>query len=129
MLNGESYKSQVFYKYRIIFLHAIDVNGNTYLHLAADGNHSEVCDLLLKYDTEISTLLNKKDETARDIANKKDCQNVLNVLKTQYDREGMFFIFLVILIKLYYLMNCFVFTFLNIELSYQISVQTFMKYN
>ena len=88
-----------------------------------------MCELLLKYDTEISTLLNKKDETARDIANKKDCQNVLNVLKTQYDREGMFFIFLVILIKLYYLMNCFVFTFLNIELSYQISVQTFMKYN
>ena len=105
VLNGESYKSQVFYKYRIIFLHAIDVNGNTYLHLAADGNHSEVCDLLLKYDTEISTLLDKKDETARDTANKKDCQNVLNVLKTQYDREGLFFIFLVILIKLFYFMN------------------------
>ena len=34
-LIGESYMSQVFYKYNTIFLHAMDNDGNTYLHLAA----------------------------------------------------------------------------------------------
>ena len=60
MLNGKSYWNEVFYQCKTIFLHAMDVNGNTYLHLAADGNNSEVCELLLKYDTEVITLLNKK---------------------------------------------------------------------
>ena len=34
-LIGESYMSQVFYKYNTVFLHAMDNDGNTYLHLAA----------------------------------------------------------------------------------------------
>ena len=93
MLNGKSYWSEVFYQYKTIFLHAMDVNGNTYLHLAADGNNSEVCELLLKYDTEVITLLNKKDESARDIAKKNDYIDVLNVLKRHYDRTGLLFYF------------------------------------
>ena len=71
----------------------MDVNGNTYLHLTADGNNSEVCELLLKYDTEVITLLNKKDESARDIAKKNDYIDVLNVLKRHYDRTGLLFYF------------------------------------
>ena len=59
-LIGQSYMSQVFYKYNTIFLHAMDNDGNTYLHLAAGGNQAKVCELLLKYDTEIITLLIKK---------------------------------------------------------------------
>ena len=90
VLYGNIYKSQVFYKYNIIFLHSMDVNGNTCLHLAADGNQSKICEMLLKYDTDIITLLNKNDETARDVAIKKYHQNVLNALKVQYDRVGMF---------------------------------------
>ena len=92
-LKGQSYWSEVFYKYKTIFLHAMDVNRNTYLHLAADGNQSEVCKLLLKYDTEVITLLNKKDESARDIAKKNDYIDVLNALKRHYDRTGILFYF------------------------------------
>ena len=92
-LNGQSYWSEVFYKYKTIFLHAMDVNGNTYLHLAADGNQSEVCKLLLKYDTEVITLLNKKDESARYIAKKNDYINVLNALKYHYERTGVLIYF------------------------------------
>ena len=90
VLNGKSYTSQVFYKYNTIFLHAMDINGNTYLHLAANGNQNKICELLLRHSTEITTLLNKKDETARDIAKKNDYNEVLNVLKAQYDKTGMF---------------------------------------
>ena len=90
-LNGKFYRSQVFYKYKTIFLHAMDADGNTYLHLAAAGNFPKVCKLLLEYDTEFTTLLNKKDKTARDIAMEKDYKDVLNILKAQYDREGMIF--------------------------------------
>ena len=74
-----------------IFLHAMNSDGNTYLHLAANGNHSEVCKLLLKNDTEITNLLNKNDETARDIAKKNGYKDVLNALKAQFDRAGMFY--------------------------------------
>ena len=94
-LNGKSYRSQVFYKYSTIVLHAMNSDGNTYLHLAANGNHSKVCKLLLKIDTEVTNLLNKNDETARDIAKKNGYKDVLNALKAQFDRAGMFdFIYL-----------------------------------
>ena len=72
----------------------MDNDGNTYLHLAAFGNHANVCELLLKYDTEFITLLNKKDKTARNIAQEKNYKDVLVVLKPEYDRRGMFFRFL-----------------------------------
>ena len=88
---GIYYSSQIFYKYNTIFLHAMDVNGNTYLHLAAEGKNSKVCELLLKYDTEIITLLNKRDETSMNIAEDNCDQNVLNTLKAEYDRAGMLF--------------------------------------
>ena len=55
ILNGKFYSSQVFYKYKKIFLHAMDIDGNTYLHLAAQGNQAEICEIFLKYDTEIIT--------------------------------------------------------------------------
>ena len=87
---GKSYRSQIFYKYNTIFLHAMDTDGNTYLHLAADGNQSKVCEILLKYDSEIIFLLNKKDESARDIAMKNGYKDVLKALKVEYDRAGMF---------------------------------------
>ena len=90
MLNGKYYKTQVFYKYSTIFLHAMDNHGNTYLNLASEGNQSEVCGLLLKYDTEILFLLNKDDKTAREIAKEKSHKDVLNILKESYDRGGMF---------------------------------------
>ena len=90
-LNGISYKSQIFYKYSTIFLHAMDVDGNTYLHLAAKGNHAKVCELLLRYDTEILTLLNKKDETAMEIAKNNTHREVLNAMKAEYERKGMVF--------------------------------------
>ena len=90
-LNGKSYSSQVFYKYKAIFLHAMDVDGNTYLNLAAKGNEAKVCELLLRYDTEIITLSNKEDKTAKDIAKDKGHKNVLNVLKAEYERSGTFF--------------------------------------
>ena len=90
-LNGKSYRSQVFYKYKIIFLHAMDVDGNTYLHLAAKGNQTNVCQLLLKYDTEIISLLNKEDKTAREIAKDNGHKEVSNALKVEYERAGLFF--------------------------------------
>ena len=106
-LNGKSYKSHVFYKYNTIFLHAMDVDGNTYLHLAADGNQPKVCKVLLKYDTELTTLLNKKDETARDIAKKDDYKDVLNTLKVRYDRTGrLSYLLLLLLLLLYVLKRC-----------------------
>ena len=37
VLYGNIYKSQIFYKYNTIFLHAMNVDGNTCLHLAANG--------------------------------------------------------------------------------------------
>ena len=80
--------SEVFYKYSAIFFHAMDADGNTYLHLAADGNQSNVCELLLKYDTGYINLCNKNDETARDIAKKKNHKDVLRSLKAHYDRTG-----------------------------------------
>ena len=72
----------------------MDNEGNTYLHLAAVGNQVKVCELLLKYDTDVITLLNKKDETARNIAQKRSHKDVLRVLKAEYDRTGMFLGFL-----------------------------------
>ena len=98
-LIGKSYTSQVFYKYNTIFLHAMDNDGNTYLHLATGGNQAKVCELLLKYDTEVITLLNKKDETAREIAEQKNHGEVLTLLKAEYDRAGMFFEVFVTLIQ------------------------------
>ena len=92
-LNGKSYSSQVFYKYDTIFLHAMDDKGNTYLHLAAEGNHAKICELLLRYDTEIITLLNKKDKTARNIAKNNDHGDVLNALEAEYERKGITFYF------------------------------------
>ena len=88
VLNGKYYRSQIFYKYSTIFLHAMNVDGNTYLHLAAEENHTRICELLLEYDTEIITVLNKNDESARDIAEYKQHKNVSNALKAEYDREG-----------------------------------------
>ena len=88
-LNGKFYRSQVFYKYKTIFLHAMDKDGNTYIHLAAVGNQANVCELLLKNDTEIITLLNRKDKTARDIPKDNSHSDVSNVLKAEYDRIGM----------------------------------------
>ena len=93
-LYGQSYRSKIFYEYNQIFFHAMDVDGNTYLHLAADGNHSKVCEILLNYDIEVITLLNKNDETARDIAKKNGYEDVLKVLKAQYDRVGTFTFFI-----------------------------------
>ena len=90
-LNDKSYRSQLFYKCKTILLHAMDADGNMYLHLAAAGNQQKICKLLLGYDTEFTTLLNKEGKTARDIALKNDYQDVLNVLKAQYDREGIIF--------------------------------------
>ena len=90
-LNSQSYMSQVFYKYNIIFVHAMDNDGNTYLHLAAAENQAKVSELLLKYDADVITLLNNKDETARNIAEGRNHKDVLAVLKAEYDRTGMFF--------------------------------------
>ena len=92
-LSGRSYRSQIFYKYSTIFLHATDIDGNTYLHLAAEGNQAKICNLLLTYDTEVLTLLNKNDKTARDIARDNGYKAVLNVLKPEYDRAGMFLLY------------------------------------
>ena len=90
-LHGTFYSSQIFYRYDTIFLHAMDVDGNTYLHLAAEGNHAKVCELLLKYDTEIITLLNKEDKTALEIAKDNSHWDVLNALKAEYERKGQVF--------------------------------------
>ena len=91
-LNCNSYKSQVFYKYKTIFLHAMDVDGNTYLHLATKGNQTEICQLLLRYDTGIITLLNKEDQTAWEIAKDNSRKDVLNALKIEFERAGMLFL-------------------------------------
>ena len=91
MLNGNCYKSQVFYKYSTIFLHAMDNDGNTYLHLACQGNHPKICELILKYDTETINLLNKDDKTAMDLAKDNSHKDLINTLKTKYERAGMFF--------------------------------------
>ena len=88
-INGKLYKSQVFYKYRTIFLHAMDTDANTYLHLAAEKNHAKICELLLQYDTEIISLLNRKDETAMEIAKNNDYKDISKVLKGEYERIGM----------------------------------------
>ena len=92
-LYGKTYESQIFYKYNTIFLHAMDTDGNTYLHLAANGNQPKVCEIILKFDSEAISLLNKKDESARDIAEKNGYKDVLNALKVHYDRAGMFNLF------------------------------------
>ena len=68
----------------------MDKDGNTYLHLAAVGNQT-VCELLLKYDAEIITLLNRMDKTARDIPKDNSHSDVSNALKAEYDRTGMIF--------------------------------------
>ena len=88
--NGKFYSSQIFYKYRNIFLHALDNHGNSYLNCAAAGNQPDICQLLLEYGIDI-ILLNKKEESARDIVSNKGYKNVLNVLKTKYDRIGNYF--------------------------------------
>ena len=90
-LDGKLCTSQIFYKYDTIFLHAMDVDGNTYLHLAADANQFRICELLLKYDIEVTTLSNKRDDTAMDIAQENNHEDVLNVLKGHFDRTGNFF--------------------------------------
>ena len=93
MLYGKSYRSQIFYKYDTIFLHAMNNEGNSYLHLAAEGNHAKVCELLLRYDTEIITLLNKEEKTAREIAKNNNHGDALNALNAEYERKGMGFIY------------------------------------
>ena len=55
--------------------------GNTYLHLAAEANHAKVCELLLRYDTEIITLLNKENKTAREIAKNNNHGDSLNAIR------------------------------------------------
>ena len=96
-LNGKPYSSQVFYKYITIFLHAMDNDGNTYLHLAAEGNQASVCELLLKCDTDIITLLNKKDESAKKkkkkIVQDNGHKDVLKALKIEYEKTGMLFFY------------------------------------
>ena len=66
----------------------MDKDGNTYLHLAAVGNQT-VCELLMKYDAQIITLLNRQDKTARDIPKDNSHSDVSNALKAEYDRTGM----------------------------------------
>ena len=78
----------------------MDDKGNTYLHLAAEGNHAKVCELLLRYDTEIMTLSNKKDKTAREIAKNNDHGDALNALKAEYERKDMFIIFFYTYLKI-----------------------------
>ena len=78
----------------------MDDKGNTYLHLAAEGNHAKAFELLLRYDTEIMTLSKKKDKTAREIAKNNDHGDALNALKAEYERKGMFFIFFYTYLKI-----------------------------
>ena len=89
-LNQTFYSSQIFYKYRNIFLHARDAHGSSYLHCAVSGNQPNICRLLLEHDIDV-TLLNEKEESARDVANSKGYKNVLSVLKAKYDRIGNYF--------------------------------------
>ena len=44
--------------------------------------------MLLKYNTDIITLLNKKDKTATEIAQEKTHKDVLLTLKEEFDRDG-----------------------------------------
>ena len=97
-LNETFYTSQIFYKYRNIFLHALDAHGSSYLHCAVAGNHPDICRLLLEHDIDV-TLLNEKEESARDLAKSKGYKNVLNVLKDKYDRIGNYFFELYICFK------------------------------
>ena len=89
-LNETFYSHQIFYQYRNIFLHARDAHGNSYLHCAVSGNQPDICRLLLEYDIDV-TLLNEKEESARDVANSKGYKNVLSELKAKYDRIGNYF--------------------------------------
>ena len=91
-LNGKLCNSQIIFKYKVIFLHAKDENGDSFLHCAARGNQAAVCKLLLKYDIDV-TWLNKKDETARDIAMQYKYEEVLEALKLKYEKPGMFYVF------------------------------------
>ena len=68
----------------------MDNDGSTYLHLVAHGNQATVCDLLLNYDTEIITLLNHDGETAKVIAEDLGHTDVIDTLKTEFDRSCMF---------------------------------------
>ena len=77
----------------------MDDKGNTYLHLAAEGNHAKAFELLLRYDTEIMTLSKKKDKTAREIAKNNDHGDALNALKAEYERKGMVFYFFLHIFK------------------------------
>ena len=97
-LNETFYTSQIFYKYRNIFLHALDAHGGSYLHCAVAGNQPDICRLLLEHGIDV-TLLNEKEESARDVANSKGYKNVLNVLKDKYDRIGNYFFELYICFK------------------------------
>ena len=92
-LSVGSYKNPLFYKYKIIFLHERDTDGNTYMHLATEKNQAKVCLLLLKYDTEIINLVNKKNKTPRDLAKDNCHEDALNVLEIQYNRTGMLFVY------------------------------------
>ena len=92
-LNGRCYKNQIFYKCNTIFLHAKDVDGNSYLHLAAEANQAEICQLLLQYDTDTLHLSNKNNKTAMDLARDYRHEDVLTLLKPEYDRAGIFLYF------------------------------------
>ena len=89
-LDGELYDNKIFFKYDIIFLHAKNEDLDSYLHCAARGKHAKVCELLLNYDIDV-TWLNAKDETARDIATQNKDEEILEVLKSKYERAGMLF--------------------------------------
>ena len=89
-LNKTFYSNQMFYKYRNIFLHARDAHGSSYLHCAVSGNQPNICRLLLEHDIDV-TLLNEKEESARDVAISKGYKNVLSELKDKYDRIGNYF--------------------------------------
>ena len=60
------------------------------IHLAADGNQFiKAGKLLLKYGTDIITLLNQKGEPARNNAKKIRYEDILNAVKAHYDRIGI----------------------------------------
>ena len=92
-LNGRYYKSQIFYKCNTVFLHAKDVDGNSYLHLAAETNQSKIFQLLLKYDTVVLSLSNKGNKTAMDLARDNCHEDILILLKPECDRAGLFLCF------------------------------------
>ena len=69
------------------FLNLKDLYGNTYLHYASYGGHTNICKLLLTYGVDV-TYRNGNGKTARDIAIKNKFQNVLAVLKETYDPLG-----------------------------------------